>query len=143
MKHVDVVARASRTSGALEASEHRGVTRRSFMIGFAVLGRAFPVVPFAQQAQPARVRRIGLVIGDDPEGLEAAFRETLRSQGYIEGQNLLIEVRYSLRSPSGTNVAADLVNMDLELVVVASLPSALVAHEANSNKHSLRSLPTA
>jgi hypothetical protein len=63
------------------------------MIGLAVLGSAFPVVPFAQQAQPARLRRIGLVIGDDPEGLEAAFREALRSQGYIEGQNLLIEVR--------------------------------------------------
>jgi hypothetical protein len=28
-----------------------------------------------------------LVVGDDPEGLEAAFREALRSQGYIEGQN--------------------------------------------------------
>jgi len=118
-------------NGGVEAREHRAVTRRSFMIGLAVLGSALPVVPFAQPAQPARLRRIGLVVGDDPEGLEPAFREALRSQGYIEGQNLLIEVRYSLRSPSGTSVAAELVNMDLELVVVPSLPSALVAHEAN------------
>ena len=95
------------------------------MIGLAVLGSALPVVPFAQQAQPARLRRIGLVVGDDPEGLEAAFREALRSQGYIEGQNLLIEVRYSLRSPSGTSVAAELVNMDLELVVVPRCPPRL------------------
>jgi putative ABC transport system substrate-binding protein len=101
------------------------------MIGFAVLGYALPAAPFAQQAQSARVRRIGLVVGDDPEGGEAAFREVLRNQGYIEGQNLLIEARYSLRSPSGTNVAADLVNMNLELVVVPSLPSALVAQKAN------------
>jgi putative ABC transport system substrate-binding protein len=89
------------------------------------------VIPSAQQAQSDRVRRIGLVVGDDPEGGEAAFRETLRNQGYIEGKNLLIEARYSLRSSSGTGVAADLVNMDLELVVVHSLPSALVAQKAN------------
>jgi putative ABC transport system substrate-binding protein len=106
------------------------VTRRAFMAGLAVLG-ASRVVPAAQQAQPARVRRIGLVIGDDPEGLEAAFRETLRNQGYIEGQNLLLEARYSLRSPSGTGVTADLVKMDLEVVVVPSLPSALIAQQAN------------
>jgi len=131
MKRVDVGAREAHTNGGLEAREHRGVTRRSFMTGLAVLGCVFPVVPSAQQAQPARVRRIGLVVGDDPEGGEAAFRETLRNQGYIEGQNLLIEARYSLRSSSGTGVAADLVNMDLELVVVHSLPSALVAQKAN------------
>jgi putative tryptophan/tyrosine transport system substrate-binding protein len=131
MKRMDVGAKAARTTCGLEAREHREVTRRSFMIGLAVLGCALPVVPSAQQAQSARVRRIGLVVGDDPEGLEAAFRETLRNRGYIEGQNLLIEARYSQRSPSGTNVAVDLVNMDLELVVVASLPSALVAQKAN------------
>jgi putative ABC transport system substrate-binding protein len=131
MERVNVVAKTARTNGGLVAPENRGITRRAFITGLAVVGCAFPVVPFAQQAQPVRVRRIGLVVGDDPEGLEAAFRETLRNQGYIEGQNLLIEARYSLRSPSGTGVAAELVHMDLELVVVPSLPSALVAQQAN------------
>ena len=101
MKRVDVGAREAHSNGGFDAREHRGVTRRSFMTGLAVLGCAFPVVLPAQQAQSARVRRIGLVIGEEVEGLEAAFRETLRNQGYIEGQNLLIEARYSLRSPSG------------------------------------------
>jgi putative tryptophan/tyrosine transport system substrate-binding protein len=123
--------KAHTNNDGLEARDLRGVTRRSFIIGLAALGCAFPATPSAQQAQPPRVPRIGLVIGDDPEGLEAAFRQTLRNQGYIEGQNLLIETRYSLRSPSGTGVTADLVNMDLELVVVPSLPSALVAQKAN------------
>ena len=130
MKRVDIGARAH-TNGAHKARERGGVTRRSFMTGLAVLGCAFPVALPAQQAQPARVRRIGLVIGDESQGLEAAFRETLRDQGYIEGQNLLIETRYSLRSPSGPGVTADLVNMNLELVVVPSLVSALVAQKAN------------
>jgi putative ABC transport system substrate-binding protein len=101
------------------------------MIGLALLARASPVVSAGEQTQSDRVRRIGLVVGDDPEGGEAAFRETLRNYGHIEGQNLLIETRYSLRSPSGAGVTADLVKMDLELVVVPSLPSALVAQKAN------------
>lgn len=131
MKRVAVGAREAHSNGGFDAREHRGVTRRSFMTGLAVLGCAFPAVLPAQHAQSARVRRIGLVIGEEVEGLEAAFRETLRNQGYIEGQNLLIEARYSLRSPSGPGVTADLVNMDLELVVVPSLVSALVAQKAN------------
>jgi hypothetical protein len=58
----------------VETGGHPGLTRRSFMTGLALLGCAFPVASFAQRAQPARMRRIGLVIGDDPEGLEAASR---------------------------------------------------------------------
>jgi hypothetical protein len=38
----------------------------------------------------------------------AAFRETLRELGYVEGQNLVIEAREALRASPGTT-AADLV----------------------------------
>ena len=100
-----------------------GVTRRSFAIGLATLGGAIPIVPSAN-GQSARVRRIGLALGDDTEGGGAAFRETLRELGYIEGQNLIIEAR-------GTNGAAGLARMDLELVVVQALPTALAARGAN------------
>lgn len=102
-------------------SQYEG--RRSFSIRLAALGCAIPILPFAN-GQSARVRRIGLALGDDPEGGGAAFRKTLRELGYIEGQNLVIEAR------SG-NAAADLVRMDLELVVVQALPMALTARAAN------------
>src|SRR5260370_10820822 len=101
-----------------------GVSRRSFAIGLASLGCAIPIVPSANGAQSARIRRIGLALGDDTEGGGAAFRETLRELGYIEGQNLVIEAR-------STNAAADLARMDLELVVVQALPAALAARAAN------------
>ena len=87
MKPVDVGVRETQTNVGLEAREHRGVTRRSFMTGLAVLGCAFPVLPSAQQAQSARVRRIGLVIGEEVEGLEAAFRETLQPGLYRRSES--------------------------------------------------------
>jgi len=101
----------------------RGVSRRSFGIGLAALGCAIPIVPSAN-GQNTRVRRIGLALGEDPEGGGTVFRETLRELGYIEGHNLVIEAR-------NTNAAADLARMDLELVVVQALPSALAARAAN------------
>jgi putative ABC transport system substrate-binding protein len=91
------------------------------------------ILPSANGQQRSRVRRIGLALGDDPEGGGAAFRETLRALGYVEGQNLAIEAREGLRSSSssGTNAAADLARMDLELVVVQALPGVLTARAAN------------
>src|SRR5438046_1969459 len=108
-----------------------GVTRRSFVMRLAAFGWAIPIGRFGNQAQRPRVRRIGLAFGDDPEGGVAAFKETLRELGYIEGLNLIIEARDSLRSPSGANPAADMARMDLELVVVHALPLALAARAAN------------
>lgn len=99
------------------------VSRRSFVIGLATLGCAISIVPFAN-GQSARVRRIGLALGGDTEGGGTAFRETLHKLGYIEGQNLVIEAR-------GTNGVADLARMELELVVVQNLPTALAARDAN------------
>ena len=101
-----------------------GMSRRSFAIGVATLGGAIPIVPSAN-GQNVRVRRIGAALGDDTEGGGAAFRETLRELGYVEGQNIVIEER-------GTNAVADLARMDIEMLVVVALPVALAARAANS-----------
>jgi hypothetical protein len=75
MKPMDIAARGVKAS--LNSREYPGVTRRYFVIRLAAFGCAIPIVPFANQAQRPRVRRIGLAFGDDPEGGVAAFRETL------------------------------------------------------------------
>src|SRR5690242_14737164 len=103
-----------------------GISRRSFAISFAGFASAIPIVPSANGQRP-RVRRIGLVLGDDGVGGGAAFRGTLRALGYVEGQNLYIEARENARAAS----AADLARMDLELLVVQTLPGALAARAAN------------
>ena len=131
MKPMDAAARIVDTHGGLQPPEYSAVTRRSFARHLAVLGCLLPFAASARQAEPARVRRIGLAFGDDPEGGVAAFRETLRQVGYVEGQNLVIEARDALRSPPGVNATADLARMNLELLVVHALPMALAARAAN------------
>jgi putative ABC transport system substrate-binding protein len=72
-----------------------------------------------------------MLVGDDPEGGVAAFRNTLRDFGYTEGRNLIVEERRTINPPAGTDPAAELARMSLELVVAHSLPGALALRAAN------------
>ena len=109
------------------ATQIQEVSRRSFVKRFATLGCSIAGMPYARGFQSARPRRIGLAVGDDPEGGVSAFRETLRNLGYVEGQNLTIETRRA----AGAGATAELARMDLELLVVNALPMALEARNAN------------
>jgi putative ABC transport system substrate-binding protein len=57
------------------------------------------VCPIAARAQqPKKVARIGFIVTRSIDSLEAratlgAFRQGLREHGYIDGQNVLVEVR--------------------------------------------------
>ena len=59
-----------------------------------------------------------------------AFREALRSLGHIEGKNLFLDLRVA-SSEDMQRHAAELAKSNLELVVAASLPSALEIRRAN------------
>ena len=72
---------------------------RAVALSFAAL--AVPVSPVGAEAQqPGRVYRIGVLSYFGcakflaPDG---AFRQTLRSLGYVEGQNLVIECVQGMR----------------------------------------------
>lgn len=70
------------------------------------------------------------MIGDGYPTMVAAFREELGRLGYIEGVNLILEMRVS----SGGEVqaqAVELAGMELDLVVAAALPQALAVRAAN------------
>jgi putative ABC transport system substrate-binding protein len=71
--------------------------RRDF---FTIVGGAAAVVPFAACAQPSAMRRLGalMVLGEDhPEmpSLIGALKDGLRSLGWIEGQTIQMEFRFS------------------------------------------------
>src|SRR5262245_10393848 len=113
--------------------QHARVSRRSFLATVGALGCAtVHRVTSARPTELARVRRIGLAFGDDPEGGVPVFRDTLRELGYVEGQNLVIDTRQSQQSSGDANPAAGLARTDLELLVVHALPLALAARTANS-----------
>src|SRR6266581_8065142 len=89
--------------------------------------------------QPAqklwRVGFIGTVPVTTPEQARIfdAFRQALQDRGYVEGKNLAIEVRHSEgkieRFPV---VAAELVRLDVDVIVVGSSPGAKAAKEASA-----------
>ena len=109
--------------------------RRKLMIGLgAILCRvACPV--FAQQ--PGKIWRIGY-LGDGtaasraPIGLDP-LREGLRELGYIEGNNIIIEQRWTdLRSERLAPLAAELVASKVDVVVTHGFPATRALKAATS-----------
>src|SRR6266536_1952055 len=112
--------------------------RRKVMLGLAqTLAFAWIGLPMSLRAQQAgRVYRIGYMITASLESSEAqtlldAFRQGLREHGYVEGRNIIIEVRAAdgnvERFPS---LAAELVKLKVDLILAASPPAARAAQKA-------------
>lgn len=89
-------------------------------------------------AQPVarKIPRLGYLAAvsatADAPRLEA-FRRGLREQGYIEGQNIQIEYRHESQDLTRlTQHAADLVAMDIDLLVAVTSNAAVAAKKATS-----------
>jgi len=94
---------------------------RKNIIGFA-LSAMLLALSFPSQAQQGKkVHRIGYLSAgtSSSEALRLdAFREGLRQRGYVEGQNIIIEVRYSEGKPERLpDLAADLVRLKVDVIV--------------------------
>ena len=96
------------------------------------------VATLTAEAEPAtKIYRIGyLALGSSPtasvpyQSLEA-FRVTLRDLGYAEGRNLVIEYRWGQqKSEALPALAAELVNLPVDLIFVPDTPSARAAKKA-------------
>jgi putative ABC transport system substrate-binding protein len=92
---------------------------------------------FAVEAQqPTKIRRIGLLDGSTAAGsavLVDAFRQELSKLGWIEGKNITIEDRFAeQKSERIPDLAADLVRLKVDLIVVTSTPVALAAKKATT-----------
>jgi ABC-type uncharacterized transport system substrate-binding protein len=110
------------------------IDRRAF-IGLAAGGLL--AGPLAAEAQaPTKVPRIGFLVAQ-PTAISGpyleAFRQGLRELGYVEGQNIAFESRSAEgkyeRLPA---LAADLVRMNVDVVVTSAPPAATAAKQATS-----------
>jgi ABC-type uncharacterized transport system substrate-binding protein len=86
----------------------------------------------AEAQQPKKVPRIGyLGTGSRSSAVVEAFQQGLRDLGYIEGQNIVIEYRstegMAERLP---NVAAELVQLNVDIIVVSGDASTQAAKNA-------------
>jgi ABC-type uncharacterized transport system substrate-binding protein len=110
--------------------------RRAFLVVIAGGVGAAPLAAEGQQA--GKAVRIGLLDSgaSDPSSdvRWKAFRERLRALGYVEGQTVIFEPRWAngqmARLPS---LAAELINIKVDIVVTASTEAALVAKRATSS----------
>jgi len=99
------------------------MNRRRLLAALFALG--IPAWPRVAQTQaPGRVRRIGWLTGGSPKSHArplGAFRAGLKDYGWVEGQNIAIDLRWAEgkleRLPS---LAAELVRLKPEIIVTAA-----------------------
>jgi ABC-type uncharacterized transport system substrate-binding protein len=88
----------------------------------------------AQQA--GKVFRIGYLDASTASGsavLLDAFRQEMIKLGWIEGKNIAIEYRFAEQKPKRLpELAADLVRLKVDLIVVSGISAALVAKKATA-----------
>ena len=86
--------------------------------------------------QPGKVLRIGFLDASTASGSAVrleAFRQELRKLGWIEGKNITIEYRFAEQKPERVpELAADLVRLKVDLIVVSGTPQALAAKKATT-----------
>jgi putative ABC transport system substrate-binding protein len=126
------------------AARRRRMERREFisLVGGAVMTRvlvASPVAPFsllaAEAQQRDKIARIGFLMPQDPfPPWIDAFRVGMQKEGYIEGQNVIIEAR----SASGKKelyqpLIADLMRLKVDVFMTWSTPTSLALREATSS----------
>ena len=95
----------------------------AMLLAVAVVLLALGVIAEAQQ--PKKVPRIGVLASGDPASDSArseaeAIRVALRELGYIEGQNIATEYRYTEgKQDRLAELAAELVRLKVDVIVVA------------------------
>jgi putative tryptophan/tyrosine transport system substrate-binding protein len=105
------------------------------IIGLALGAVLLALCSFAQAQQAGKVPQIGYLIpsGDPstPRPPVEAFRQGLRELGYIEGKNILVDYRYGEgKQDRIPRLAAELVQLKVDVLVVTSLPAIRAAMQA-------------
>jgi putative ABC transport system substrate-binding protein len=108
--------------------------RRKLLVALGASALAAPLLSFAQKA--GGMRRIGWLspasAADGLPNLEA-LRVGLRELGYVEGQNITIEVRWADgRSEQLPKLAAELVRLPVDVICTAGTPASGAAKQATS-----------
>ena len=106
--------------------------RRTFLAG----SLAALLAPSLTLAQPPRVARLGLLASSTPENFAASmkiFRNSLQALGWVEGQNLAIEARYTgLRYDQLPALAAELVKLEVDVILALATPAIQAAKRATT-----------
>jgi putative ABC transport system substrate-binding protein len=104
--------------------------RREFLKNIVGAAAPFPFTAYAQQSAVA-AHRVGVLAQDLQPGLLETFRDELHKLGYVEGTDLIVE----LRNAAGQNdrlpvLAEELLRLKVEVIVAVNTPAAQTAKKA-------------
>jgi putative ABC transport system substrate-binding protein len=110
------------------------MTPRTIRLLVVILTLSVLVTPPAAEAQlPGKVYRIGYIApGAGPSVLTETFRQGLRDLGYVEGQNLVTEYRWTARGDRLAELMGELVGLKPDLIVTVSHRVSLEAKRATT-----------
>ena len=105
--------------------------RRGSLLRLGALGLGAVGWPLGARAQQT-MHRIGFLWMDSrTDDMFDAFRESLREFGYVEGHNVAFVHRYGEASRERlVGQAAELVRLDMDVIVAAGTPCAVIAQQA-------------
>ena len=93
------------------------MSRRCLSIVVAALCRLLAAPRAAEAEQPGKVYRVG-VLGNAPSTMWDVFRQRLRELGYVEGQNIVFEYRWSEGNVERfPGLAAELAGLKVDVIV--------------------------
>jgi len=109
--------------------------RKNFLL-FVLSTLLLAIAQLAEAQQAGKIFRIGFLDPSTASGsavLWDAFRQEMRKLGWIEGKNIAIEYRFAEQKPERLpQLAADLVRLKVDLIVVSGTPPALAAKNATT-----------
>jgi putative ABC transport system substrate-binding protein len=107
--------------------------RREFIRLFGAGAAAWPLAARAEQANTAKVGLLWPGAGPPVSPRMESFREGLRRSGYVEGQNVTIELRYSQAGQEQlSDHAADLVRANVDVIATFGDGPTKIAQAASS-----------
>ena len=110
--------------------------RRDFIK--AIGGAAAAAWPLTARAQSGPVRRVGVLMNGtaterEPQSYVAAFVEALRQLGWIEGQNIHVDVRWNAGDAALARIyAAHLIGLTPDVILASSTTNLTVIQQATS-----------
>ena len=97
-----------------------------FTLAIILLALSVP----AQAEQPAKIPRIGILRpGAPPDSSIEGFRQGLRELGYVEGRNIFLEYRWVDRDDRLSELARELVQLKVDVILTGSTPATVAAKE--------------
>jgi putative ABC transport system substrate-binding protein len=110
------------------------VTKR--LVAFLIATLILAAVHRADAQQTGKIFRIGFLDGSTASGMAGlldAFRQELNKLGWIDGKNITIEARFGeQKNERLPELAAELVRLKVDLIVVTGVPPALAAKKATT-----------